>query len=85
MHIIIAIVTAIAGLIWALIRLQNSGIDLNSFNPFYWARRRKWERQYTMKPIHNLQQPLDAAVVWLVGIAKSLQKDAAANATWGTP
>ena len=45
MHILIAAITAIGGLIWALYRLQNSGFDLNAFNPFYWARRREWEKK----------------------------------------
>lgn len=41
MHIIIGVITAIAGLLWALNRLNESGFNLNSLNPFLWARRRK--------------------------------------------
>jgi len=70
MHIIIGIITAIGGLVWALYRLQNSGVDLNSFNPFYWVRRKNWEKQLSTKPLHRLVKPLDAAGVLLVGIAK---------------
>ncbi|MGI9295395.1 MAG: TerB family tellurite resistance protein [Pseudomonadales bacterium] len=70
MHIIIGIITAIAGLIWALYRLQNSGVDLNSFNPFHWVRRRSWEKQLGNRPIHRLEKPIDAAGVLLVAVAK---------------
>ena len=69
MHIIVGILTAVAGLIWALYRLQNSGVDLNSFNPFYWARRRNWEKQLGTKPIHRLESPMEAAALLVVGMA----------------
>lgn len=67
MHIIIAALTALGGIIWALYRLQNSGVDLNSFNPFYWMRRREWEKKLGVKPIHRLTNPLEAAAVLVVG------------------
>jgi len=70
MHIIIGLITAIGGVVWALYRLQNSGLDLNSFNPFYWARRRKWEKQLGTKPLHCLDKPIDAAAVLLISTAK---------------
>ena len=54
MHIIIGLITAIAGFIWALHSLQNAGFDLNALNPFTWARRRKWEMQLGTKPMHAL-------------------------------
>lgn len=52
MHILIAFLTTVAGLIWALYRLQNSGVNLNAFNPFYWMHRRKWQKKYGTKAIH---------------------------------
>lgn len=70
MHIIIAAITAIAGLIWALYALQNAGVDLNAFNPFTWARRRKWEKLYGSKPIYNLTKPMEAAAAIMVGVLK---------------
>ncbi len=70
MHIVIAAITAIAGLIWALNSLQNSGVDLNSFNPFTWARRRKWEKSYGQNPLYNLAKPMEAAAVIMVGVLK---------------
>lgn len=69
MHIIIGVITALAGLVWALYRLQNSGVDLNSFNPFYWLRRRKWEKQLGIKTIHQLDNPLDAAALLITAVA----------------
>ena len=34
MHIVIAVITAIAGLFWALNALQRSGFQFSSLNPF---------------------------------------------------
>lgn len=66
----IAILTAIAGVIWALYRLHTSGVDLNAFNPFYWFRRRKWQNQINTKPIHLIENPIEAAALLLVATAK---------------
>lgn len=54
MHIVIGVISALAGLCWALIALQRSGLDLNELNPFLWARRRKWRMLYGTRPIFNL-------------------------------
>lgn len=69
MHIFIAIITAIAALLFALNRLQDAGVNINSFNPFFWYRRHKWQQQLGTKPIHGLKEPLEAATVLLIGIA----------------
>ncbi len=71
MHIIIGIITAIAGLIWALNSLQNAGVDLNAFNPFTWIRRRRWEKQLGVKPMHGLTDSMDAAALLVVATAKA--------------
>ena len=71
MHIIIGIITAIAGLIWALRSLQNAGVDLNSFSPFTWARRRRWEKQLGVKPIHALTDSMEVAALLVVAMAKT--------------
>lgn len=71
MHILITIITAVAGLVWALYRLQNSGVNLNAFNPFYWLRRRAWEKKLTTKPYHVFDRPLEAAALLIVGVAKA--------------
>lgn len=69
MHIIIAVITAIASLLWALNRLQNAGVDLNAFNPFTWIRRLKWERKLGVKPLHALQDSMEAAALLVVSVA----------------
>ena len=70
MPIIIAILTAVSGIIWALYRLQNSGVDLNAFNPFYWARRRSWEKKLGVRPLHRIDNSMEAAAVLVVGMAE---------------
>ncbi len=70
MHILIGVITAIGGLIWALNSLQNSGVNLNSFNPFFWMRRRKWEKQLGVKPMHGLTDSMEVAALLIVSLAK---------------
>jgi len=69
-HILIGLITSIGGLVWALHYLQRSGVDLNDFNPFLWARRRAWEKRRAERPVFALTQPIEVAVVLLVAIAK---------------
>lgn len=71
MHIILAFLAAVSGLVWALWRLQQSGVDLNSFNPFYWMRRRAWAQQVGVKPRHQLDKPMEAATAIIVGAVKT--------------
>jgi uncharacterized tellurite resistance protein B-like protein len=68
---IIAVLTAIAGLIWALSALQRSGFDLNSLNPFLAWRRWQWRQTYGNKPLYMLDRPIDAAAVLVLGMAKA--------------
>ena len=70
MHIVLSVITALAGLAWALSSLQKSGFDINSLNPFLWHRRSKWQKKHDTKPIYKLSEPLDVAAVLLLGIAK---------------
>lgn len=70
MHIIIGFITAIAGLLWALNSLQRSGLDINDFNPFLWARRRKWRETYGQNPLYSLDDARDAAAALIVGIVQ---------------
>lgn len=70
MHIIIAVLTAAGGVLWGLYRLQNSGVNLNDFNPFYWFRRRRWQQLARVKPLHALSSPMEAAACLVVGTAK---------------
>ncbi len=71
MHILLALITAITGLLWILFRLHRAGVDLNSLNPFVWYRKYKWQQQYGSNPLHQLETPLEAVGVILVLTAKS--------------
>lgn len=71
MHVIIAAITAIAGLLWALNSLQRSGFQFSSLNPFLAYRRWQWRRTYGGKPIYKLDRPMDVAAVLLLGVAKA--------------
>lgn len=70
MTIVIGIITALAGLIWALNSLQRSGVDLNAFSPFTWLRRRQWEKKLGTKPMHALTDTMEAASLLVVAVAK---------------
>ncbi len=70
MHIIIGLITAIAGLFWAINSLQRSGFNPSSLNPFLMFRRNKWKKLYAEKPIYNLDKPLDVAAILLLGTLK---------------
>lgn len=70
MHIVIGIITALAGLIWALVSLQRAGFNISSLDPFAWYRRTQWKKKYGTKPLYNLHTPLEAAAVLLLGVAK---------------
>ena len=70
MHIVIGLITAIGGLIWALVALQRAGISLASLDPFAWYRRMQWQKKYADKPLYCLNEPVDVAAVLLLGVAK---------------
>ncbi len=69
MHIIIAVITAIAGLLWALNSLQRSGFDLNSLNPFYWARRKQWE-QKQVNPLYAIETSRELAAFLMFAVMR---------------
>ena len=64
---LIALLGAIAGLVWAINALQKSGVSLN---PFAWLRRLKWNREFGTKPLYRLRDPAEVAAVLLFGTAK---------------
>lgn len=70
MHIVLAALSALAGLIWALVALQRSGFNPDSINPFLWWRRSRWRRQYAIPPLYRLDDPMDVAAVLILGTAK---------------
>lgn len=69
MHIIIGVLTAIAGLFYAITALKNSGA-IDSLNPFLWYRRAQWRKKFANKPIYALSEPIDVAGLLIVGVAK---------------
>ena len=71
MHIVIAAITAVAGLLWALNSLQRSGFQFSSLNPFLAYRRWQWRKTYGGRPIYKLDRPMDVAAVLLLGVAKA--------------
>lgn len=71
MHIVIAAITALAGLLWAINSLQRSGFHLSSLNPFLAYRRWQWRKTYGGRPIYKLERPMDVAAVLLLGVAKA--------------
>ncbi len=71
MHIVIAAITALAGLLWAINSLARSGFQLSALDPFAAYRRWQWRRTYGGKPIYKLDRPMDVAAVLLLGIAKA--------------
>ncbi len=70
MHYVIGLITALAGLLFALSRLQRAGLDLNALNPFLWYRRAQWRKKYAAKPIYALDDPMDVAAVLLLEVAR---------------
>ena len=70
MHVVIGVITAVAGLIWALVALQRAGVSLGSLDPFAWYRRMQWQRRYADKPLYCLNDPMDVAAVLLLATAK---------------
>ena len=70
MHYVIGLITAIAGLIWALNSLQRAGVDLNAFNPFFWWRRHQIAKKYGANPLHVLDNPMEVAALLLLATVK---------------
>lgn len=68
---IIAAITALAGLLWALSSLQRSGFHLSSLNPFLAYRRWQWTRTHGGRALYKLDRPMDVAAVLLLGVAKA--------------
>lgn len=71
MHIVIAAISALAGLLWAINALQRSGFHATDLNPFLAYRRWRWRTTYGVRPIYKLERPMDVAAVLLLGVAKA--------------
>ena len=70
MHVLIGVLTAIAGLIWAFVALQRTGVAFSPVSPFTWYRRVQWQRRFNQKPLYSLKDPVDVAAALLLGISK---------------
>jgi len=70
MTVAIGIISALIGLIYALNKLQDSGVDLNAFSPFTYLRRRNWEKKLGTKPMHGLTDTMEAASLLVVAVAR---------------
>ena len=70
MHVVIGVLTAIAGLIWALVALQRAGVSVGWLDPLAWYRRMQWHKKYVDKPLYSLDDPMDVAAVLLLATAK---------------
>ncbi len=69
MHIILGILGALVTILILANRLQDNGIDVGWLNPFSWARRRKFRKEYQMHPAYTLESPLDVAALFMVAVA----------------
>lgn len=67
MHVVIALLTALATLLFALDRL---GVDIGWVNPWSWKRRRQWQKQYHANPAFSLESPMEAVALLLAATAK---------------
>lgn len=67
MHLVIAFLTALVSVLYALDRL---GVDIGWLNPWTWRRRRRWLKQYHANPAFNLENPMDVVALLLAAVAK---------------
>lgn len=78
MHVVLALLGTIVTLLYLLSRLADLGIDLGGLNPFFWRRRRAWRNKYEGDPIHAIEDPLEIAALFVVGVGK-LEGDVSSN------
>lgn len=67
MHIVLGFLTSLITILYLLDRM---GVNLGGLNPFYWRRRRAWAKKYGGDPIYAVEDPLEVAALFVVGIAK---------------
>lgn len=67
MHILIAFMTALATLLFALDRF---GVDIGWLNPWAWRRRRRWIKQLSANPAFNLDSPMECMALLLLATAR---------------
>ena len=67
MHILLGLLSAIVTILFLLDRL---GIDIGWYNPWSWRRRRAWAKKYDSDPIYSIEDPIHAAAIFVIGVAK---------------
>ena len=67
MHLVIAFLTALASVLYALDKL---GIDIGWLNPWAWKRRMRWLKQYHANPAFCLESPMESIALLLTATAK---------------
>lgn len=67
MHIVIGILSAILTILYILDRV---GIDVGALNPWSWRRRRAWAKRYHGDPIYSVDDPIQAAAIFITGTAR---------------
>lgn len=70
MHFILGILGAAVTLFILYKRLEDAGVDIGWLNPFSWARRRAFRKQYQMHPAYTLESSMDVAALFMVAVAK---------------
>lgn len=70
MHIILGLLGTIVTILILFKRLQDAGIDIGWLNPFSWARRRAFRKQYQMHPAYCLESTMDVAALLMLAVAK---------------
>ena len=71
MHIILGVLGTVVTILVLLNKLQENGIDVGWLNPFSWARRRKFRKEYELSAAYTLDNPMDVAALFILGIAKT--------------
>jgi uncharacterized tellurite resistance protein B-like protein len=71
MHFILGILGTAITILVLINRLRQTGIDFGWLNPFSWARRRRFRKEYEMHPAYKLESPMDVAALLMVAVAKS--------------
>ncbi len=71
MHIVLAFLGSVITILILVNRLSETGISLDSLNPFAWYRKHKWLKKYHTRPIYNIKNSLDSAALYVVAVANA--------------
>jgi len=70
MHVILGILGTIVTILYLVSEISDKGNQLGKFNPFAWARRRKWQKKYHADPAFSLDRPMESVAGLLYIMAK---------------